>query len=105
MNKQQTKEVFVLYSEGSEVTRKRGTMIAIETIQAVFDNSEIAFVDMRDFPLASIVEQLSDGIWVGFYADPKGEWVDAEKLGDTPEEALARAKVLIATNVIKPDVW
>lgn len=71
-------------------------MVTIEEIQNVFDKSGLVYVEDRDTALKPVVEQLSDGIFVGFYADPNAEWVDSEKLGNTPEEALVRAKELVA---------
>lgn len=81
--------------EGSE-QKRRGEVVTIEVIQNVFDKSGLVYVDDHDTALKPVVEQLSDGFFVGFYADPNAEWVDSEKLGNTPEEALARAKELVA---------
>lgn len=72
-------------------------MVTIEAIQKVFDESGYVYVDPQDNLLIARVEQLSDGIFVGFYADLNAEWVDAEKLGNAPEEALLRAKEITAS--------
>lgn len=65
--------------------------VSVADIQKLFDTCGIEWVDQDGARLHPVVEQLSDGVFVGYYRDPNAEWMDADRLGDTLDEAFDKA--------------